>query len=295
MATKRYQEWNALGRPLAPAQPIREIVERMNDAYPEAAKAHLFSWHADDAHYQAVNPLDHTPFSNTPWPDPLPGWIVCATDIMHRPDLGVDCEVLFPYWLAEAEAGRMPWLKYMIWRRKSHSVRSNWVAKPADDHDGHIHLSIRTDHLKTSLGSWELVPGKATRKGRDVITVIEDADNPGTFYAWSGDRVRRLDLTGLPNGVGDVGWVLSGKWSGPGTSAAQWAVHTRAQCSNEVIAAAPHIRIPRVPVRLLPVTVEAAPAPVDAEAVAAALLASPGFAETLEDAAFEGAQRAEQE
>lgn len=158
MVTTEYTHWNASGRPLNPSQPVREIVERMKAAYPAASN--LFSWYADDAHYQADYPQDHTPYSYTPWPNkPNPYPVVFATDIMHRPDLGVDCFSLFNYWIAEARAGRMPWLKYLIWQARIYDVRNNWIAGKASDHFDHIHISVRTDNTNTSLGSWVLVPG----------------------------------------------------------------------------------------------------------------------------------------
>lgn len=159
MASVAYAQWVAAGRPLQPARPVRDVVDRMKVAHPKAATKNLFSWYANDAHYQAVPPQDHTPFSATGWPGPSPRWWVFATDIMHRPDLGVDCAVLFPYWLGEAKAGRFPSLKYIIWQAKLYSVQNNWNPQGNSDHYDHIHLSFRTDYQNTSLGSWSLVPG----------------------------------------------------------------------------------------------------------------------------------------
>ena len=129
----------------------------MKIAFP-AAKS-LFGWGANEEHYTAVPALDHTPFSQSGWPLPSPQWWVLATDIMNRPDLGVDCTKLFPYWLSEAKAGRMPWLKYLIWQAKIYDVRYSWVQQKSSEHFDHIHISARTDHLQTSLGSWSLLPG----------------------------------------------------------------------------------------------------------------------------------------
>lgn len=156
MAYAAYYTWDALGRPLDPAQPIRDIVERMKVAYPRAANT--FSWYADEAHYQAEPPQDHTPFSVTGWPQPSPEWWVFATDIMHNPALGVDCNVLFTYWISEARAGRMPWLKYMIWQAKIYDVRNNWHPQTSSGHFDHIHFSARTDFKDRGLGSWSLTP-----------------------------------------------------------------------------------------------------------------------------------------
>ena len=158
MAVALYYAWDRLGRPLEPANPIREIVQRLRVAYPRAAAANLFSWYANEAHYQAEPPQDHTPYSATGWPLVSPQWVVFATDVMHRTDLGVNCFELFNYWITEARAGRMPWLKYLIWQGRSYDVRSKWVPKDAVGHFDHIHISARTDHQFTSLGTWELIP-----------------------------------------------------------------------------------------------------------------------------------------
>lgn len=159
MASAAYYRWVSAGRPLTPARPVRDVVDRMKLAYPKAAAKNLFSWYANEAHYQAVPPQDHTPFSATGWPGKSPEWWVFATDIMHRPDLGVDCTVLFPYWLGEAKAGRFPSLKYIIWQAKLYSIQNNWSPQSNSGHFDHIHLSFRTDYQNVSLGSWSLIPG----------------------------------------------------------------------------------------------------------------------------------------
>lgn len=156
MAVAAYYRWDHEGRPLEPAQPIRDVVERMKVAYPKAANT--FSWYANEAHYQAVPAQDHTPYSQTGWPLTSPEWWVFATDIMHNPQLGVDCSVLFAYWISEAKAGRMPWLKYMIWQAKLYDVRNQWRPQANSGHFDHIHLSARTDWQHKGLGAWSIVP-----------------------------------------------------------------------------------------------------------------------------------------
>lgn len=154
MAAAAFYAWDRLGRPAEPARPIREFVERMRLAYP----GNVFSWYANEEHYQAEPPQDHTPFSATGWPLPSPRWVVFATDVMHKPNQGVDCGVLFTYWLAEAKAGRMPWLKYLIWQAKVYDVRNDWKPQANTGHYDHIHLSARTDYQFASLDSWSVTP-----------------------------------------------------------------------------------------------------------------------------------------
>lgn len=176
MAYAIYYQWDSLGRPLEPARPIRDIVERIKAAYPKAAST--FSWYANEAHYQAEPPQDHTPFSATGWPKPSPEWWVFATDIMHRVDLGVDCNVLFGYWIGEARAGRMPWLKYMIWQAKLYDVRNGWRAQSNSGHFDHIHLSARTDFQHYSLGSWSIVPLPPPEADMPKLFIVTDSTPP---------------------------------------------------------------------------------------------------------------------
>jgi hypothetical protein len=192
MATSAYFAWNADGRPIQPARPVRQEVEALRVAYPRAAARNLFSWYADDAHYQADFPEDHTPYSQTPWPlSPNPYPFVFATDVMHRPDLGVDCQVLFDYWIAEARAGRTPWVKYIIWRGQSYHVQRGWKSKPASGHFDHIHRSYRTDHLHTSIGAWSVVP-----EGDDM-TPAESAEQYVDAYRTFGTQ-NMLDVVTVP-------------------------------------------------------------------------------------------------
>ena len=178
MAVLAWSAWQRAGKPVWPAKPIEDIVNRLKVAFPDAAS--LFSWYANDAHYTAVPAEDHTPYSQTGWPGPSPEWYVFATDVMHRPDLGVDCNVLFPYWISEARAGRMPWLKYLIWQAKIYDVRYNWRAQANSGHFDHVHFSARTDYVNTGLGDWSLLPVsleddmplyfKAVPSGRQCVT-----------------------------------------------------------------------------------------------------------------------------
>lgn len=156
MATPEYAAWVEDGKPLVPSQTIREMVERLRVTFPRAS----FSWYSDDSHYQASYPQDHTPYSYDAWPiAPCPYPRVCATDVMHRPDLGVDCDELFPYWLSEARAGHTPWRKYMIYKATIYDVRFGWEAQASSGHWGHIHLSDRTDWVDRSIGAWTVTGG----------------------------------------------------------------------------------------------------------------------------------------
>lgn len=161
-----YETWVAAGRPVTPAQPIREIVDQLRAAF--LAGAGQFGWYADDAHYQADPPLDHTPYSVDGWPAPDPQWFVCATDIMVSAVGGLDvAQAIFNHLLESGRNGSAPWLKYLIWQGKNYDVRNGWNAATADDHYDHIHVSTRTDHLTTGLGGWTITGGDVSTA--DVI------------------------------------------------------------------------------------------------------------------------------
>lgn len=189
MAVPAYSRWLHAGKPLQAARPVRDIVDRLDIAFRRAADVRLFSWYANDAHYEAVPAEDHTPYSQTGWPVPSPQWWVFAVDVMHRPDLGVDCNVLFAYWISEARAGRMPWLKYLNWQGRQYrakgyggetvAFRTAWLNS---GHFDHIHISVRTDFRDTGLGSWSLTPGApAAPAGGDDMDRNQNAKLDGVF------------------------------------------------------------------------------------------------------------------
>ncbi len=206
MPVAAYYTWDRLGRPLQPARPIREFVEALRAAYPAVA----FSWYADEAHYAAVPAEDHTPYSQTGWPGASPQWYVFATDVMHRPDLGVDCDVLVPYWLTEARAGRMPWLKYLIWQGLLYDVRNDWQPAANSGHFDHAHLSARTDYVGVGLDGWSVVPHESAAHARKAAGMFRLVDPEGGQFVIAPDT---LSATGWsweqiqdPGGV--EGWAL---------------------------------------------------------------------------------------
>lgn len=198
MPVARYYTWDRAGRPLTPARPIHEVVDRLKVAYPRSGP---FSWFANDAHYQAEFPQDHTPFSETGWPLVSPYPVVFATDVMHKPMEGVDCFRLFNYWIAEARAGRMPWLKYLIWQGQIYNVRNGWVAQPNSGHADHIHMSVRTDFQNASLGSWVLTPGGAMP---DDGVDYDKFDRDRVVDTWGKTTGLVTQVTNLTKAVADL-------------------------------------------------------------------------------------------
>jgi hypothetical protein len=164
-----YAYWVADGRPVIPALPVRETVERFEARYPGAKP--ILGWYTNDAHLKAATPEDHTPFSETGWPVPNPYPYVCATDLM--PYSAYDLDEVFAYWLAEARAGRTPWVKYLIYKDRIYTI---WRGFVADVYRGayhnHIHMSVLTTWVDRSIGSWSPIP-----EGNDMDPAVEYAVN----------------------------------------------------------------------------------------------------------------------
>lgn len=159
MATQAYRDWVAAGEPWRLATPVKETRDAFIRVLGSKVAPHLGTLGDVDGHLAIDHPEDHAPFSQTAWPVPLPGYVVCALDIMDRPDLGLDCDAIFAYTLAEARAGRMPWLKYLIWQAKIYDVRNQWKPQTSHGHFDHIHESVRSDWIDKSIGSWSPLGG----------------------------------------------------------------------------------------------------------------------------------------
>ena len=184
MAAAMLRVWQSQGRPWKLATPLVDMVAKLKAAYPQLVYGTL----GDDAHLNAVPPEDHTPFSATGYPNTSPYPVVHALDVMHHPESGVDAGKLFAYWLAEAKAGRMPWLKYIIWQARIYDVRFGWRSQASSGHFDHVHLSARTDAENTHLGAWSPVP--------EEDMALSDVDAQALIY-----RVHAM-VNDLPTVVG---------------------------------------------------------------------------------------------
>jgi hypothetical protein len=183
MAAAEFYVWDRLGRPWTLTTPLVDLKSKMRAAFASVVLGTL----GDASHLGAVPPQDHTPYSADGYPRPNPEWVVHAIDVMHHPESGVDCAVLFGYWLSEARAGRMPWLKYLIWQAKIYDVRHGWIAQSSSGHYDHVHLSARTDTESTHLGGWSPVPPAPV-----APTPAED-DMPGLFKIQGSDTLYLSD------------------------------------------------------------------------------------------------------
>lgn len=159
MATAAYRQWNSAGRHWAPAIPIE-----MLEGYARAAGIPVIGVIGNQEHLTNDRPEDHTPFSVTAWPLPLPGWIVTAIDLKDGPYSDTI--------LADARRGALPWLKYMNFRGHHYNVKRGW--KQETSSDGHLHISIRTDHLSTTIGN-PFVP--QSQKGHEMLKLAKIKGN----------------------------------------------------------------------------------------------------------------------
>ena len=142
MAVSAYYAWANAGRPFILATPIREL-----EAYARSHAIPVLGTLGNEAHLTASFPEDHTPFSFTALPIPLPGWYVCAIDLANVRGLGDAI-------LRDARAGRCPWLKYMNFAGRSYAYADGFRTPAAND-DQHIHLSVFSDWCTRSIGPYD--------------------------------------------------------------------------------------------------------------------------------------------
>lgn len=146
MASQAYYTWVNAGRPWRPARPILEL-----EAWAHSNGVGVLGTIGNEEHLQAVPPQDHTPYSATAWPVKLPGYIVTAIDLANVNGLGPAIET-------QARQGKLPWLKYMNHSGRHLDSRDldgdgiTWEVYPSSDQ--HVHLSIRTDWIDKSIGTF---------------------------------------------------------------------------------------------------------------------------------------------
>lgn len=126
-------------------------------------------------------------------------------------------------------------------------------AKSDDSHLFHLHISFyRSLANADETQLYGILTG--TSEGDDTMAKIglfEDADNPGHYFFWDGWERRDIDLSNktiYPNGIGDIGWVISGKaYFAPATGPdPNFATMMHAAYSNPVIPTGNHVSIPRM-------------------------------------------------
>jgi hypothetical protein len=182
VASSRYWKWLDAGKPYRLARPIEELKRR--------ARAAGVRWLGDlgnDAHLQAEPPEDHTPFSATARPVPLPGYVVTAIDFADGPH--------FDRMVADARAGRIPWLKYINGRGVQYSSRDGFKTARRSS-DRHTHVSIHSDWCDRSTGTYDpfrpAAPAGPTEGGIKPMFMIQKSGDP-TVYVSDGFQHRGID------------------------------------------------------------------------------------------------------
>lgn len=170
MAVQAYYTWRDKGSPYSVATPINELV-----TWARAHGINILGVIGNTAHLTSNNPQDHTPFSYTAWPLPLPGYIVTACDIEQGAwaDKFID----------ETRRGLHPWVKYINHKYKQYNFKNGYNVY--DNSDYHCHVSCRTDHLNTHI-NMNPQPTPVVTTGRKTMKLVHKL-NPVEF-ALVGDQ-----------------------------------------------------------------------------------------------------------
>ena len=180
--------WGGKKWKFAPA--LLHLVEQVNAACPDRATKSDGSI-ASHQHYENNPHSDHDPHYFR-----REGNLVCALDITHDPERGINCAYLFDSLLHSKDHR----IKYIIFNRRivnderfvSHTIgakrRGAWNPGPydgADPHTGHIHISVWGDQAEDT-GDWALP---------EWFTVAERQ----AYVARLGAAKKRVDATDPPN------------------------------------------------------------------------------------------------
>lgn len=168
MASPKKAPWVKLGSPFTVAAPILYMVH-----YCVRNKIANLGTIGNENHLNAEPPEDHTPYSDTAWPNRLPlvvavagqRYWVCAGDFANDKGLGAAV-------LRDARAGLLPWLKYMNVGGMHYTFADGFrEGRPNDDQ--HIHLSTFSDakSLTHVPAGWDPLAGIPPQKGKDMVIV----------------------------------------------------------------------------------------------------------------------------
>lgn len=178
MATQAYYDWRAKGSPYTVATPIEELVD-----WASLNRIALLGVLGNLAHLTNNNPQDHTPFSYTAWPWPLPGYIVTACDLGEG-----DWAEKF---IDETRRGLHPWVKYINHRNKQHNFKNGYTVSYSSD--AHCHVSARTDKLNAHIN---MDPQSQVEPERKSVKFIYA---PNRAWAVVGDTFREITSQTVAN------------------------------------------------------------------------------------------------
>jgi hypothetical protein len=182
MASPKLAVWDKAGRPFKVAAPIVYVVNYCK----RKAIANLGTIGNTD-HLTADPPEDHTPYSDTAWPNRLPlavlvdgeRYWVCAGDFGNEKGLGAAI-------LRDARAGLLPWLKYLN-VGGMHYTFADGFKQGRPNPDQHIHLSTfdDPDSLTYDCEGWDPLAGIPPRK--EAPTMMRFVRVPSTPWVYLTD------------------------------------------------------------------------------------------------------------
>lgn len=144
MTTQAYYDWVRKGKPYTVAKPIQELV-----ALAQSARVAVLGTIGNNEHLLSDNPQDHTPYPLNPYPVKLPGYVVTACDLAYGPH--------GDQLVADARAGKLPWVKYINHRNVHWDRRDGW--KGTYSSDVHLHVSLMSDHITNTIGNYNPFQG----------------------------------------------------------------------------------------------------------------------------------------
>lgn len=216
MTSLQHQLWLNSGAHWRPAVPIAEYQHALQVTF--SAPADTLGTIGDTAHLDAEPPEDHTPYSETGWPILTPYGVVTAIDYN-----GPGWQSWARFLIAERNAGRMLWIKYINFQGIHYSWEPGAVTWPSSDWVGHVHVSIRSDWCDrtTGLSVQQLAggpPGPTPPPGPGTSTLGDKimADWQTITQGATGQHVR--DVQALLNAHGAI--LVEDGIDGPLTNAA---------------------------------------------------------------------------
>lgn len=230
MTSAQHQLWIAEGSPWHLAIPLVELKAAIETVYNPPADT--IGTRGNDEHLDAEPPEDHTPYSETGWPEKTPQFIVTALDYQ-----GPGWQDLFAHLIDERIAGRMPWIKYINLNGIHHAWEPDYKADPSTDWKGHGHLSICSTWCFSSTGLTALqltgragTGGGTTQPDTGVLRGAIMADWPTITPGMTGQHVRNAQA--LLNAHG-ASLIVDGL-DGPKTTAALAHFQAERQVPNSV-------------------------------------------------------------
>lgn len=251
MSAQRRLAWIADGSPFRLATPARDLRDVL--------RGHGYTVYdiGNRTHLEAEPPEDHTPYSATGWPGTAVYGVGYAIDVMPPPAGLPSLQELGAQVLEDRNAGvaGIRWLKYMNWEPEGNYTGPCWheswqpsYARRSSSDRGHIHLSGLTGYESSTIGA-----------GYDPVARIRGDDMTTADVITGLETVRPYQRRGPRERLQAAGWS---DMSPRGVLD---------YCMDFVAFQGPRLEAIEAIVRELADRPPVVPAPVDVEALAAAL------------------------